>query len=308
MSRWFRQQGYVFSATWGHLRAAPGNFFLNMLVLAMTLALPFAGATLLKNIQPISAQVAVNTEISVFMKMETTRKQATTLAFPLRRIFQQQEQPVKIFFIPKEKALERLKAKMALSDVVDTLGSNPLPDSYVLRMAPYQRGLSALKLEAIIAQLEELPHIKKIQLDSAWVKRLAALLHVLRLALYFLGGTLGVVVIAVTFNTIRLQVLAHRDEIWLLQLVGATDNFICRPFHYSGILLGLGAGGIALGVVALALHPLNAAVADLAKLYASELQLIPLDLSTSALLLALSALLGWAGAVLSIRRHLSQPK
>ena len=94
-----------------------------------------------------------------------------------------------------------------------------------------------------------------MQVDSAWVKRLAALLGVLRLALLLLAVTLGMVVIAVVFNTIRLQVLTQRDEIAVSKLLGATDNFIHRPFYYTGALLGLCAGVVALGAVALSLQP-----------------------------------------------------
>jgi hypothetical protein len=85
-----------------------------------------------------------------------------------------------------------------------------------------------------------------------------------------------VVVIAVVFNTIRLQVLTQREEIAVSKLLGATDNFIHRPFYYTGALLGLCAGAVALGAVSLALRPLNAAIAEFARLYASEFQLTPL--------------------------------
>ncbi len=308
MMRWMRSQGHAFSAMWGHLCATPGNFFLNMLVLSMTLALPFAGATLLQNLQPLTSRIAVNTEISVFVKMDASREKASALAAQIQHIFDQHEQPVKIVFLPKEKALENLQEKAALDDVVSALGANPLPDSYLLRLTPSQKNLGTLKVEAVVEQLQELALVDKVRVDSAWLKRLTALMQVLRLGLYFLGGTLGIVVVAVTFNTIRLQVLGHRDEIWLLQLVGATESFIRRPFHYSGILLGLCAGGIALGVVALALYPLNNAIVDLARLYASNIQIAPLTLTNSAILLGLSALLGWMGAALSIRRHLIYPK
>jgi hypothetical protein len=64
--------------------------------------------------------------------------------------------------------------------------------------------------------------------DSAWVKRLAALLRILRLVLLLLAATLGTVVVAVIFNTIRLQVLTQREEIEV-PLIGATDSFIHRP-------------------------------------------------------------------------------
>jgi cell division transport system permease protein len=55
--------------------------------------------------------------------------------------------------------------------------------------------------------------VDTVQVDSAWVKRLAALLNILRLALLLLAATLGTVVVAVIFNTIRLQVLTQREEI-----------------------------------------------------------------------------------------------
>jgi cell division transport system permease protein len=142
--------------------------------------------------------------------------------------------------------------------------------------------------------------------DSAWVKRLAALLGILRLALLLLAVTLGVVVIAVVFNTIRLQVLTQREEIAVSKLLGATDNFIHRPFYYTGALLGLCAGAVALGAVALALNPLNAAIAEFARLYASEFQLAPLGALELAGLLAISAGLGLIGAMLSVQRHLAR--
>jgi cell division transport system permease protein len=145
-----------------------------------------------------------------------------------------------------------------------------------------------------------------VQVDSTWVKRLSALLHILQLALLFLALTLGVVVVAVVFNTIRLQVLTQRDEIEVSRLVGATNTFICRPFYYSGALLGLCAGAAALGMVAVALQPLNGAIADFARLYASEFRLLPLGIATSAILLGLSAGLGLIGALLSVQRHLAR--
>jgi len=167
-------------------------------------------------------------------------------------------------------------------------------------------GADAPRIDAIAEQLRALPGVDAVQVDSAWVKRLAALLGVLRLALLLLAVTLGVVVIAVVFNTTRLQVLTQRDEIAVSKLLGATDNFIHRPFYYAGALLGLCAGVVALGAVALALRPLNASIAAFARLYASEFQLASLPPLGLAGLLAISAGLGLAGAMLSVQRHLSR--
>ena len=305
MINWLRQQAYSIAAACAHLRQAPVNFLINMLVVALTLALPFGGATLLDNLKPISAQLEVDAEISVFMKMETPREISSALTQSIRNVFLENGHSVKISFVPRETALQMLKDKGGISDAVATLGANPLPDAYLIRLE--QGGAAAAtRIDSIAGQLQKLPNVDKVQLDFAWVKRLAALMRTLNLMLIFIALALGIVVIAVAFNTIRLQVMSHLDEIALMRLVGATDAFIRRPFYYTGTLLGFGAGCIALALVGLALLPLNLAVADLARLYSSDLQLSPLDISSCALLLAISAALGWLGAALSVRRNLAK--
>jgi len=101
-------------------------------------------------------------------------------------------------------------------------------------------------------------------------------------------------------------VMTQRDEISVSKLIGATDTFIHRPFYYTGALLGLCAGALALGAVALALRPLNTAIAEFARLYASEFQLAPLAPLPMAALLAMSAGLGLIGAFLCVQRHLAR--
>jgi cell division transport system permease protein len=304
MKSWLRQHRFALGAALGNLGKAPGSFLFNVAVVAVALALPFAGLTLLDNVRPMSEQLSVDPEISLFVNASATREQAQALAPALRTILK--DNKAKIVFIPREQALETLKSKSGLSDVLTTLGENPLPDSYVMKLEGFRDVSEAGSVDALATRLRALPGVDAVQVDSAWVKRLAALLGVLRLVLLLLAVTLGMVVIAVVFNTIRLQVLTQRDEIAVSKLIGATDGFIHRPFYYTGALLGLCAGGVALGAVALALRPLNVAIAEFARLYASEFQLAPLAPLGMAGLLAISAGLGLLGAILSVQRHLAR--
>jgi cell division transport system permease protein len=304
MNIWFRQHRFALGAALSHVRKAPGSFLFNVLVVAIALALPFAGLTLLDNVRPMSEQLSVDPEISLFMKPDATREQADALAPRLRSILR--DGRAKIAFVPREQALAALKDKSGLTDVLETLGENPLPDSYVIKLEGFARAGDANRVDAIADAMRALTGVDTVQVDSAWVKRLAALLGVLRLVLMLLAITLGMVVIAVVFNTIRLQVMTQREEIAVSKLLGATDNFIHRPFYYTGALLGLCAGAAALGGVALALQPLNTAIAEFARLYASEFQLAPLPPVSIAGLLAISAGLGLVGAMLSVQRHLAR--
>jgi len=304
MNTWFRQHRFAFGAALAHVRKAPGSFLFNVLVVAVALALPFAGVTLLDNVKPMAEQLSVDPEISLFLDTDASREEAQALAPHLRQILQGSRS--RVDFVPREQALASLKDKSGLSDVIGTLGENPLPDSYVMKLEGFTNSADAVRVDAIAEQMRLLPGVDSVQVDSAWVKRLAALLGVLRLALLLLAVTLGTVVIAVVFNTIRLQVLTQKEEIAVSKLLGATDNFIHRPFYYTGALLGICSGAVALGAVALALRPLNTAIAEFARLYASDFQLMALPPLGVAALLAISAGLGLVGAMLSVQRHLAR--
>lgn len=304
MIGWLRQHRFALGSALIHLRKSPGGFILNIFVVAIALALPFAGLTLLDNVRPMSEQLSVDPELSVFLKIDLPREKAVALQAQMKPIVH--DNKAKIMFIAREQALDALKSKSGLEDVLTTLGDNPLPDSYVLKLDAFKNAAEAADVDTVAQQLRDLPGVESVQVDSAWVKRLAALLGVLRLVLLLLALTLGAAVIAVVFNTIRLQVMTQRDEIMVSKLIGATDTFIHRPFYYTGALLGLCSGALALGAVALALRPLNTAIAEFARLYASEFQLVPLAPLPMAGLLALSAALGLVGAVLYVQRHLAR--
>lgn len=306
MMHCFRQWAYSLSALGAHLRHAPVNFVLNLLALAMTLTLPFCAVTLLDNLKPLSMQLEAHAEISVFMKPTASREVTSTLAPSIRDAFRNYGLSATATFVPREKALESLQQKSGLKEAIAALDSNPLPDAYLVRLDRSPLPEETGRIELIADQLKSLPNVDKVQLDFLWIKRLAALMRVIKLVVLFLAATLGIVVVAVAFNTIRLQVMSHREEIALMRLVGATDAFIRRPFHYMGALLGLGAGCIALAIALLSLIPFNLALADLATLYAVELQLSPPGLQACLILLAVSTLLGWLGAALSAWRNLAR--
>lgn len=306
MKAWYRQHVFALVEAGKHVARAPGSFLLNVLVVAVALALPFAGLTILENVRPVSEQLTVEPEISVFMAMNTPRDKAAALGTPIRDTLRELGNGAKVEFIPREKALSELRSKTGLADALAALGENPLPDGYVIKLAGLQNAADASRVDSIATQLKSLPGVDYVQVDSVWLKRLTAMLHVLRMALSLTSVTLAVVVISVVFNTIRLQVMTQSEEIAVCKLCGATNAFIYRPFCYTGALLGLAAGLAALAAVGLALNPLNKAISEFARMYASEFRLVPLGFSSIVVLLAASVGLGLIGAFLSVRRYLAR--
>jgi cell division transport system permease protein len=143
-----------------------------------------------------------------------------------------------------------------------------------------------------------------VQLDTEWVKRLHAMLDILRRVVLLTAGLLGAGVVLIVGNTIRLDILNRRTEIEVMKLVGASDGFARRPFLYSGVWYGLGGGLMALILVALAAAVLARPVESLAKLYGSQFHLQGLGFTTGAQVLGLAAALAWLGSWLAATRHI----
>jgi len=306
MKSWIRQHGLALRDAALRIAGKPGSFIFNVIVIALALMLPVAGLTLLDNLKPVSRELAVEPEISVFTTIDLPRERAQALAADIKRVAQTNSVAVKLDFIARENALAAMKERAGLSDVVATLGSNPLPDAYVIKLGNAEDAAGARRIDKLAEAIARLPGVETVQLDSAWVKRLAAVLQLAANVLWLLAATLCGVVVAVVFNTIRLQVVTQAEEIDVARLLGATDAFVARPFYYTGALLGFGAGIVALLGVMAALSVLNVSVGELAQLYGSAFTLSPLAPDAVALLLAASTGLGLLGAALSVRRALSR--
>jgi cell division transport system permease protein len=203
-------------------------------------------------------------------------------------------------FISRENALEQFKQGSGLSDVIDGLERNPLPDAFVI----VAKDLSPEALDALHAELAQLPQVEHVQLDSAWAKRLDSILKLGRLAVFMLGALLSFSLIAVAFNTIRLQILTMREEIEVAKLIGATKGFIRRPFLYFGAIQGMVGGAAAWLIISLGIHLTDEQLKSLMELYEVNFKVYHLSMEDSLSLLLFSALLGWAGAWLSVTNHL----
>jgi cell division transport system permease protein len=115
-----------------------------------------------------------------------------------------------------------------------------------------------------------------------------------------LAGIFAAGLVAVTFNTIRLQVMAQAMEIEVARMIGATDAFIRRPFYYFGALQGALGGLLAAALLVGGLALLAGPVADLTSLYGGSFSLRAPGVGEVAGLAAVGAFLGWLGAQLSV--------
>jgi cell division transport system permease protein len=296
VSTWLRHHWQTFSLTLARLAGNPLATLLNVMVIGVALALPLGGYLLLQNLGSVTRQVTGNPQVSLFLSPEAGKLDIEALEARLKQIPGVRA----VRFIPREQALEGLKRSENMADVIATLQANPLPDAFVL-----ETGGSATELEKLEPQLKALPKIAHVQLDSAWVKRLETLIELGRTAVLILAALLAFGLAAVTFNTIRLQILTQKDEIEVSKLIGATDAFIRRPFFHLGLIQGALGGLAALAIVYLCMHILNRSILELAQLYGSDFRLRFFGFSDCLALLIFAAFLGWLGAYMSVSKHLA---
>lgn len=292
MTAWLRQHREAFGSALRRL--SRGGGLLGALVIGVALALPAGGYVLLEGARVLAGRLALEPQVSVFLRPDARRADAEALGAALRA----DARVLAVRFVPREEALKELSAVQGMAEVVAALGRNPLPDAYVVQVR-------AGGLESFAQQARKLPAVGHVQADAEWAKRLAALAGVARLALWLLAALLGAGLAAITFNMIGLQILTQREEIAVLKLIGATDGFIQRPFYYLGLLQGVAGGLVALGIVAFGLGLLNREIQPLADSYGSAFRFAYPGAGDAAAILAFAGVLGWLGAYLSVRRRLA---
>lgn len=295
MNTFFAQHLAALKNALRRLAASPLNTILSLLVIGIALALPSAGWVVLDNLRSITGSASGVQQISLFMTIDAGKKEIGEIESRLR-----ETQPGNWHFVAKDEALKRLQATEGMAEIIASLPKNPLPDAFIVEPADTQPE----SLERLAKTIAGWPKVAHVQLDSAWVKRFDAFLRIGKLSIALLGGLFAGALVAVTFNTIRLQILAQSAEIEVARLIGATNAFIRRPFQYFGALQGALGGLFAALLVGAGGQLLAAPVGELVVLYGGQFVLHGLSPINVAVLAACGAALGWLGAQLSVSIHL----
>lgn len=296
MTNWLYLHGRAIAHAMRRLLGQPVGTLLSALVVGIALSLPGGGYLLLDNLAALARGVSATPEISVFL--DSAAGKAEVAAFDAR--LQALPELASHRFVPRDEALRQLE-RSGLGDIVAGLPGNPLPDAFVLR----PQGEDPALFEALAAEVAGWPQVAHVQVDSAWVKRLHALLELGRSAVLMLAALLGFALLIVTFNTIRLQLLTERQEIAVSRLLGATDPFIRRPFYWFGGLQGGLGGLVALATIWLGVIALAKPAGALAQTYGMLFVLSGPKWPQALAIVAFAAFLGWLGAAISVRRHLA---
>jgi cell division transport system permease protein len=298
INAYFARHAQVLIGSLGRLAQHPFASVMTMGVIAVALALPLFLSLLLQNARVATGNWNQAYDLSVYMDKKAAPARVQAVAKQLKA----RGDVAAVRIITAAEALAEFRNDSGFGKALDVLSDNPLPDTLVVTptlVASTPQGTETLK--AVIAALSD---VQTVQIDTDWVKRLHAMLDLLRRIVLLTGGLLGVGIVLIVSNTIRLDILNRRAEIEVMKLVGASDGFARRPFLYSGLWYGLGGGLLALILVGVASAVLARPIAQLAFLYGSAFRMQGLKLVTGLGVLTLAASLSWIGSWLAATRHI----
>ncbi len=283
----------------GRLVTTPFTTIMTIAVLAISIALASGFYIMVINVQQLTADLESSNQISLFLKDNVSNEDASDLADDIRK--NSSVQSVKI--ISKEQALAEFKTYSGFGAAIDVLEKNPLP--IVLQVFPKNTLQDKQQLENLFNTVKKFNEVDYAQVDMQWVERLQSMVEVACRGTVLFSFMIGLGVLFIIGNTIRLELHNRRDEIMISKLVGATNSFIRRPFLYTGFWIGFISGVSAWFIVAILMLILRQPVEKLSGLYEGDLHLIFLSVTDTLALLAISSLLGifssWAVLLFQLR-------
>jgi cell division transport system permease protein len=282
----------------GRLVRTPLATLLTLIVIGVALALPAGLAITVQNLRMATGNLGNAVDFTVHFKTGTPIERVQQIAASARERAGIDGVTVRT----AAEALEEFKQASGFGDALTALEDNPLPHHIVVRPAPGASGPA--EIESTRRYFAAFPEVDIVQLDLDWVRKLHSLLDVLRRVLWVAMAVLGLGVLAVIGNTIRLEILNRRPEIEVTKLVGGSNAFVRRPFLYTGLFYGLGGAALAALITFGAMAYLEQAVGELSAQYGGRFRMSGLGSEGLLILAGTGAALGWLGALISTGRHL----
>lgn len=280
----------------GYFFRQPVGTLLILAMLAMAMTLPLTLYLGVQSSQNVLKKLSETPKITVYLEQTATESDVDTL----KKMFADEKRIEQSHFISKEDGLEEMKIAMDAQDVVSMLDENPLPDSFVLTPASH----SPDEIQALQTEVEQFPMVQSSQMDSEWMKTLYQVNEFVQKVFWFLAITLSLAFVLVAHNTIRLQILTHKEEIEITKLLGAPSSFVRRPFLYQAAWQSLLSAGISLGLTTWIMNITQPLVKQIFEPYGIHLAWRGFTLQEMLIVLAGVCALGILGAWLATSSHL----
>ena len=285
-------------ASFSELWQRPLGNILTLAVISMALAMPSCLYLIGKNIALAASKVSNSAQVSVYLSDQATDARAMVLKDKIEGW----SDVKKVNYISPQQGLADLSKYSGFNQAISLLDDYSLPG--VLEIIPSQD--SKQVIEQLAQKVKGEQGVTDVRMDEDWLTRLDAIRTLVVSIVVILSVLMLGSVFLIVGNTLRFNVLANKDAIQTMKLIGATDSYILRPYLYSGLWFGFLGAVIAWLFTFIITILLNSSVEQLAKLYDSQFNLVGLGFEESVILLMLGIFLGCLAAKVSAQRHLKE--
>jgi cell division transport system permease protein len=268
------------------------------LVIGVTLILPSISFLVVQNLKSISETIQHESQISIFLKKDISIDAKNKIEKDLKSRIEINN----YHYVRKEEAWPKLQKSMGFNESNNGLSENPLPDAFFVS----PNTVNPNQIVILKSSLDRLEGVDQVVVDTGWVKKLNSVLHLANKAIFLASILLASMLTVVIGNTIRLQMTSHHEEIELSKLIGATNQFIRRPFLYSGFIYGLGGGLTAALSLKLIVIFLNQTVVEVEALYGAQFIIVDLTLVQYLSIVGSSILIAVAASFISINQSIKK--
>ncbi|NUF28029.1 cell division transport system permease protein [Gilliamella bombicola] len=297
-SRWKRQIGYAWRNTFNDFSQHIFASLLTVFVIAISITLPTISYLLWKNANQTAQQWYPTPNLTVYINKELTPEQTTELIAKLKS-YSEVEQ---VNYLSREKTIEEFKTWSGFSSALDLLDENPLPAVAII--VPKEEAKKTAILHRLQAELLNLDGIDDIKLDDSWFTRLTALTNMVKSVVWIISIFMIIAVSLVIGNSIRLTIFARKQTIVVMQLIGATEGFILRPFLYSGIFIGFVSAVVSLVLSEIFIFQIESIILNVSDAFGTIINIEGLLWDESLLIILITIIIGWLSSFVATKKYL----
>ncbi|MCO6556669.1 MAG: permease-like cell division protein FtsX [Gilliamella sp.] len=297
-SRWIRQIGYAWRNTFNDFSQHIIASLLTIFVIAISITLPTINYLLWKNASQTAQQWNPTPSLTVYINKELTSEQTTELIAKIKSYYEVDQ----VEYLSKDETKEEFETWSGFSDALDLLDENPLPA--VAIVIPKDESKKTAVLHRLQKELLTIDGIDDIKLDDSWFTRLTALTDMVKSIVWIISIFMIIAVSLVIGNSIRLNIFSRKQTIMVMQLIGATEGFILRPFLYSGMFISFISAIIALVLSEIFIYQIELIMLNVSDTFGTIIHIEGLLWDESLLIVLITASIGWLSSLIATKKYL----
>ncbi len=296
------QTRFILRSVWQDLLKRKFGTFLTVLVIATSLMIPTISYLLWKNTSQAVAEFYPEPELTVYLHKNLAEHDVNAVVEKIRQF--NTDKIESLNYISRQQSLDEFRTWSGFGEALDILDDNPLPAVVVLK--PKKEFTAPDSMLELRNGLQNIKGVQEVRLDNGWIEKLSALSQLIARIAVTCTILMLIAVFLVIGNSVRSDVSNSKASIDVMQLLGATDHFISRPFLYIGMIYGLLGSVFAILFSLMTISYFTGVVRYVSDMFTVKFELHGFDISEVIFIVVLSIFLGWLSAKIATNRYIQK--